>query len=100
MPFTIKNILTEDEIVKKKIRDTGAYDWTRKENLGRGLLFEVAQGGKRLLLKGSDDKRRLLKSCRKDHCTLKYVDLTTIEESDPTLSKKEQAVELVWKRCE
>ena len=31
MAFNIKNVLTEDELrITKKMRDNGAYDWTRK----------------------------------------------------------------------
>ena len=92
MPFTIKNILTEDEIaVTKKIRDTGAYDWTRKRKAGEED-YSISMHKISLLLKEGLNKKEIAKKLQKRYWQVDYIiDLLIANQEHPTLSKKEQA---------
>lgn len=90
--FTIKNIITEDEMrIKNKIRDDGAYDWTRKRNVGEEdyslSMPKVIEG----LSKGLT-RVEIAKLLTKRVGQIKYIeDLLTARHEHPTLSKKVQA---------
>ena len=92
MAFNIKNVLTEDELrITKKMRDNGAYDWTRKRKSGEEdyslSMDKVVKG----LEKGMTRQEIADELCKRKGQILYMEDLLMERLEHPTLTKKEQA---------
>ena len=91
MAFNIKNVLTEDELrITKKMRDNGAYDWTRKRKSGEEdyslSMDKVVKG----LEKGMTRQEIADELCKRKGQILYMEDLLMERLEHPTLTKKEQ----------
>ena len=92
MPFTIKNILTEDEArITHKMRDTGAYDWTRKRKAGEEDYSLSMPKVKKAIEEGLTRDQIADKLCKRKQQIIYIEELLTARFENPRHTKTVQA---------
>ena len=92
MPFTIKNILTEDEArITNKMRDVGAYDWTRKRKAGEEDYSLSMSKVKKAIEDGFTRDQIAEKLCKRKQQIIYIEELLTARFENPRHTKSVQA---------